>query len=163
MAQTSKFINFLEKVGLVQRVDSGEEQPRPSAPRQHSRSTGSSVYERNYRAERGQSPSPRPVQHRGTGSMVKSAAVPAVKPDTVVYYLGSLSECADVIRAILDGTSVVINFSETDDRLSQRIIDTLSGAAFALNAKVRKITDDTYLIAPSNVNINTTGRVNRRY
>ena len=88
---------------------------------------------------------------------------PAARPDTVVYYISSLSECSAVIRDIIAGVSAVINFDGTDDRTSQRIIDTLAGAAFALNAKVRKITDNTYIIAPKNVNVNMSRHIERRY
>lgn len=166
MAKSNSFIDALARMIGLEKEEEPEREERRTAPRPRPASRGgASVYERNYRSSRGETaqrrPSARPTS--AGGSMTRASSVPAVKPDTVVYYLSTLSECADVIRDILDGTSAVINFDETDDRMSQRIIDTLSGAAFALNAKVRKITDSTYLIAPANVNINTTGRVNRKY
>lgn len=101
---------------------------------------------------------------RGSRSAMQTVSnAPAARPDTVVYYVSSLSECAVVIKDIIAGVSAVINFDGTDDRTSQRIIDTLAGAAFALNAKVRKITDNTYIIAPKNVNVNMSRHIERRY
>lgn len=176
MAEESKITAFLRKLHLVEYVDEGdeaEEMPGRQYARPQPRTGSSSVYESRYDNSRGiKRPVSRPAAKsasvkRGASSSAAIARreekVPAVKPDTMVYYLGSIRECAEVIRNVIDGTSAVINLDAADEHTMQRIVDTLSGAAFALNAKVRKITENTYLIAPENVNVNMTGRVERRY
>lgn len=180
MAQESKFTQFLHKLHLVEYVDEGEEQEEPirRAPASRENRSSSSVYESRYDSSRGikRPASPRaesgtrPAKHGKSRSgtaiarVVNSGSnVPANKPDTMVYYLSTLSECAEVIKGIISGTSALISFDNVDERTIQRIIDTLSGAAFALNAKVRKITDETYLIAPESVNVNMSRRIERRY
>lgn len=84
-------------------------------------------------------------------------------PSTMVYYLHSLSECSSVIQDLIRGNSVLLNLEETDNALTQRIVDTLAGASFALRAKIRKVSEKMYLIAPENMEVNMTHSVERRY
>ena len=51
---------------------------------------------------------------------------------------------------------------QLDDATTQRAVDTLSGAAFALRAKIRRAADRTYLIAPSTVDVSETDVSGRR-
>ena len=175
MARLSGFADLLQRLKIIQIEDEEPEQDLSSVP-VRTRSDGPSVYENAYDSARGISRNTRPKQgsarndrgasgsRRGQESgMTPVRNAPAARPDTVVYYISSLSECSAVIRDIIAGVSAVINFDGTDDRTSQRIIDTLAGAAFALNAKVRKITDNTYIIAPKNVNVNMSRHIERRY
>ena len=172
MADLSRFTALLQKLKLVSIEDEDGDDYRDEAPRgnyqQPRRQQESSLYEDAYARSRGQQARREARQTtRKTGGAYmqpqKDGLKPVSRPDTMVYYLSSLSECATVIRDIIAGTSALVNFDDTDDRLSQRILDTLAGAAFALNAKVRKITDNTYLIAPENVKVNMSRHVERRY
>ena len=174
MAKLSGFADLLQRLKIIQ-IE--EDEPGQEASPRTRRSDEPSVYENAYASARGYSragSAPRasggkaratsPNKRQGqTKAMQPVRNAPAARPDTVVYYVSSLSECAVVIKDIIAGVSAVINFDGTDDRTSQRIIDTLAGAAFALNAKVRKITDNTYIIAPKNVNVNMSRHIERRY
>lgn len=77
------------------------------------------------------------------------------RSETMIFYLHQLEECRDVITALLDNKTVLLNLEDMDERLIQRGIDTLCGAAFALNATLRKASDKTYLIAPNTVTVAT--------
>lgn len=81
---------------------------------------------------------------------------------TVIYYLHTLEECREVITDLIDGKTVLLNLEEMDEKAIQRGIDTLCGAAFALNATLRKASDKTYLIAPTNVEVAMTNDAERR-
>ena len=82
---------------------------------------------------------------------------------TVIYYLRQLEECRDVINDLLDNKTVLLNLEDMDERVVQRGIDTLCGAAFALGATLRKASDKTYLIAPKSVEVASTNDQERRY
>lgn len=86
-----------------------------------------------------------------------------VAPSTIVYYMHSLEECSDVINSLISNKSVLLNFEEMDGATMQRTVDTLSGATFALRAKLRKVAEKMYLIVPENVQVNMTRSVERRY
>lgn len=108
-------------------------------------------------------PQPRARNQAEEREMVRHEGTMQAHTSTMVYYLHSLSECGDVIQDLIRGNSVFMNLEETDSAQMQRIVDTLAGATFALNAKIRKVSEKTYLIAPKNVNVNMTRNVERRY
>lgn len=85
------------------------------------------------------------------------------KPTTIVYYLHTFPECSNVIMDLVAGNSILLNLEETDMQLQQRVVDTLAGAAFALGAKIRKVSLKMYLISPESENVFETASVNRRY
>ena len=168
MSLKEQVFDIMQKARLLRvEQDAPPKTPRGSAPRRVEDSP--SLYASRYSSARGdRTAAPRaknakPARTRAIQTVTERQSKPVSRPDTMVYYISSLSECAAVIRDIIAGVSAVINFDGTDARTSQRIIDTVAGAAFALNAKVRKITDNTYIIAPESVNVNMSRHVERRY
>lgn len=60
------------------------------------------------------------------------------------------SEIADHLR---EKRTVVLNLEQTNKEVSRRILDFLSGAAYAQEGKVKKVALSTYIITPYNVDI----------
>ena len=60
------------------------------------------------------------------------------------------TELADLLR---DKKAVVVNMEAADKNLTRRVVDFLSGCAYALDGKVRKIAVSTFLATPCNVDI----------
>ena len=87
----------------------------------------------------------------------------AQRQRTLMCSLNTLEDCCDVIDSLIAGNVVVLTLDEIDPKLTQRAIDTLSGAVFALNATIRKASDRTYVLAPSTVEVNETYDVERRF
>ena len=75
----------------------------------------------------------------------------------MIFRLQSLDECRDVILALIDMKSVTLSLDQLEEPLVQRAVDALGGAVFAIGAAMRKISDRTYLIAPSNVMVQNAG------
>lgn len=69
----------------------------------------------------------------------------------VSYHLQSLEGCRQVINSLLDGNTIFLNLEDMDDRIIQRTIDTIAGAAFALDAKFSCMGERIYLVAPTSV------------
>lgn len=108
--------------------------------------------------ERVRQPSATPARRDNVVPMARDS-----RHHMIVYYLHTLDECRDVISDLLENKSVLLNLEDMDERVLQRAIDTLGGAAFALNATLRKASDRTYLIAPTNVDIAYTNDADRPY
>jgi len=112
--------------------------------------------------------SQRPARREQSPSRRDQGPAPAVsrgadgRHSMIVYYLHTLDECREVITDLLDNKSILLNLEDMDDRVIQRAIDTLGGAAFALNANLRRASDRTYLIAPNSVDIAYTNDSDRR-
>lgn len=69
-----------------------------------------------------------------------------VKPDR----FDLVSDIADHLR---DKQAVVLNLESTNKDVARRLVDFLSGCAYALDGKIKKIAISTYLITPYNVDV----------
>ena len=69
-----------------------------------------------------------------------------VKPDR----FENASEIADHLR---DKRTVVLNLESTNREISRRLIDFLSGVAYAQEGKIKKVANSTFIITPYNVDI----------
>ncbi len=69
-----------------------------------------------------------------------------VKPDR----FDNVTEIADHLR---DKKSVVLNLESTNKDVARRLVDFLSGVAYALDGKIKKVAISTYILTPYNVEI----------
>lgn len=60
------------------------------------------------------------------------------------------AEIADHLR---DKRTVVLNLEQTNKDIARRLIDFLSGVAYAQDGKIKKVAVNTYLITPYNVDL----------
>ena len=60
------------------------------------------------------------------------------------------SEIAEHLRS---KHAVVLNLESTNKDVARRLVDFLSGCAYALDGKIKKIAISTYIITPYNVDI----------
>ena len=97
-------------------------------------------------------PTPRPTFGRRSDSKVVNIATTAqmqvvlVKPDR----FDNVSEIAEHLRS---KHAVVLNMEATNKDVARRLVDFLSGCAYALDGKIKKIAISTYIITPYNVDI----------
>ena len=80
------------------------------------------------------------------GSASGQAQVVLLKPDRY----DNVSEIAEHLR---NRRAVVINMEATNKDVTRRVVDFLSGCAYALDGKIKKIAVATYLVTPHNVDI----------
>ncbi len=59
-------------------------------------------------------------------------------------------EIADHLR---EKRTVVINLESTDKNVSRRILDFITGVAYAQDGKIKKVAVSTYIVTPYNVDI----------
>jgi len=96
-------------------------------------------------------PAPRAAKS-GSGKVVNLAAgnggmqVVLVKPDR----FETAAEIADHLR---DRRAVLMNLETTAKDTARRLIDFLSGVAYAQGGKIKKVSSNTYIITPSSVNL----------
>ena len=69
-----------------------------------------------------------------------------VKPDR----FDNVSEIAEHLRS---KHAVVLNLEATNKDIARRLVDFLSGCAYALDGKIKKVAISTYIITPYNVDI----------
>lgn len=62
----------------------------------------------------------------------------------------SVGQIADHLR---DRHAVLLNLEHTEKNVARRLVDFLSGCAYALDGKIKKVATSTYLITPFSVDI----------
>ncbi len=62
----------------------------------------------------------------------------------------SAAEIADNLR---EGRAVLMNLETTTKEVARRLIDFLSGVAYAMGGKIKKVSANTYIITPTGVNL----------
>lgn len=77
----------------------------------------------------------------------------SLKSSTIIFCVRRKDDSSQIIEYLLTGINVILNFEEVDDALCQRVLDMISGAAFALRGTVARISHRNYLIAPTGVEI----------
>ncbi len=93
----------------------------------------------------------RPIRPRegkvvNLGAVGGQSQVVLIKPER----FETAAEIADHLRA---KRPVLINLETTPKDVTRRLVDFLSGVAYALDGKVKKIAANTYIITPSNVDL----------
>ena len=64
-----------------------------------------------------------------------------------------IEECREIIKYLLRGESILLNLENIDPKDCGRVVDLLSGAAFALQGRMLKVAHLSYLLAPENVEV----------
>lgn len=72
---------------------------------------------------------------------------------TIIFCVRRKDDSSQIINYLLSGINVILNFEEVDDAQCQRVLDMVSGAAFALQGSVERISHRNYLVAPTGVEI----------
>ncbi len=75
-----------------------------------------------------------------------SMEVCVIKPTAV-------DEAREITETLLSGRTVILNLEGLDLEIAQRIIDFTSGATFAINGNLQKISNYIFLVTPTNVDI----------
>ena len=86
------------------------------------------------------------VPQGGPPKKKKAKSVPAWKPER----FENASEIADQLK---DKRTVVLDLESTNKDVARRLIDFLSGVAYAGEGKIKKVAANTYIITPYHVDI----------
>lgn len=65
----------------------------------------------------------------------------------------SYEDAQEICDNIKENRAVVVNLETVEFEISQRIVDFLSGACYALNGSIQKISNKIFIIAPENIDI----------
>ena len=65
----------------------------------------------------------------------------------------AFEEAAEIAENLRDRRAVLMNLEETNKEVSRRLIDFLSGVAFALGGKIKRVSAQAYILTPTNVDL----------
>lgn len=64
-----------------------------------------------------------------------------------------ISECVQVCDELKNGRIVVMNLDKLDQADKLRLCDFISGATYVLSGKIKEISDNVFVVAPQNVDV----------
>lgn len=70
-----------------------------------------------------------------------------------VVHSEKYEDVVTVAEYLLDHCTVVLDLNDANKEVRRRILDFLSGVAFSIGGQVRRVTENTYIITPSNVDV----------
>ena len=132
----------------------------PSNPFKRSSQTAS-VRKRTYVQEEDEEDEPRVSRQKKAvrsnvihdPRMTSQPAEPAYRHCERIVSVRQIEECREIIKCLLRGESVLLNLENADPKDCGRVVDLLSGAAFALQGRMIKVAHLSYLLAPESVEV----------
>ena len=87
-----------------------------------------------------------PMRNSKKYAQSQSMEVCVIKPSSV-------DDAREITETLLSGRTVILNLEGLDLEIAQRIIDFTSGATFAIDGNLQKISSFIFLLTPTNVGI----------
>lgn len=97
---------------------------------------------------------PRPVFSRRESKA--SAPPPAPEKGKMKLHLvnpSEFGEAAEIADSLKSRQAVLMNLEMADDVAARRMIDFLSGVAYALGGKIMRVSGQAYIVTPTNVDL----------
>lgn len=106
--------------------------------------------EEPYRAPRGSNVVDMPREREYESPLPKAQPT---QTGTIIFCVRRKDDSSQIINYLIDGLNIIMNLEEVDEAQCQRVLDLVSGAAFALRGSVERISHRNYLVAPTGVEI----------
>ncbi len=78
---------------------------------------------------------------------------PSTQVQVVLVKPERFETAAEIADHLRDRRPVLMNLEQTQKDTARRLIDFLSGVAYALDGKIRKVAANTYIITPYNIDV----------
>ena len=75
------------------------------------------------------------------------------KQEVVLFRPVSFNDTSKAADDLRNKKAVIVNMENVDKAMARRVVDFLSGCAYALDGKVKKIAQSTYLFCPHNMDV----------
>lgn len=66
-----------------------------------------------------------------------------------------LNEATEIADSLKKGQTIVLNLDDLSDAHARRILDYIAGVIYAVNGKIERPSDRTFLLTPKGVNVDT--------
>ena len=128
-------------------MDEYEEEAQEPAPRSRRTSPFAS-------AEREPEPAPAASASAGTGFSGHVMNMNSGnKQEVVLFHAKAFDDAAKAADELRKRRAVILNMENVDKSLTRRVVDFLSGSVYALDGRVKKVAQSTYLFCPHNMDV----------
>ena len=90
-----------------------------------------------------------------TGTTAFSGQVVSMgnKQEVVLFHPANFNDTSKAADDLRSRRAVIVNMENVDKAMARRVVDFLSGCAYALDGKVKKVAQSTYLFCPHNMEV----------
>ncbi len=75
------------------------------------------------------------------------------KQEVVLFHPANFNDTSKAADHLRSKKAVIVNMENVDKAMARRVVDFLSGCAYALDGKVKKVAQSTYLFCPHNMDV----------
>ena len=75
------------------------------------------------------------------------------KQEVVLFHPSNFNDTSKAADDLRSKKVVILNLENVDKAMARRVVDFLSGCSYALDGKVRKVAQSTYLFCPYNMDV----------
>ena len=75
------------------------------------------------------------------------------KQEVVLFHAKTFDDAAKAADELRKRKAVILNMENVDKSLTRRVVDFLSGSVYALDGRVKKVAQCTYLFCPHNMDV----------
>ena len=75
------------------------------------------------------------------------------KQEVVLFHPANFNDTSKAADHLRSKKVVIVNMENVDKAMARRVVDFLSGCAYALDGKVKKVAQSTYLFCPHNMDV----------
>ena len=75
------------------------------------------------------------------------------KQEVVLFHAKTFEDAAKAADELCKRKAVILNMENVDKALTRRVVDFLSGSVYALDGRVKKVAQSTYLFCPHNMDV----------
>ena len=75
------------------------------------------------------------------------------KQEVVLFHPATFNDTSKAADDLRSKKAVIVNMENVDKAMARRVVDFLSGCAYAVDGKVKKVAQSTYLFCPHNMDV----------
>lgn len=88
-----------------------------------------------------------------TGSTFSTPVGASGKQEVVLFHAKTFDDTAKAADELRRKRAVILNMENVDKALTRRVVDFLSGSVYALDGRVKKVAQSTYLFCPHTMDV----------
>ena len=125
-------------------LDEFEEQEQEPAPRSRRTSPFATASRETETA---------PAAPAATGFSGQVLNMNSGKQEVVLFHAKTFDDAAQAADELRKKKAVILNMENVDKTLTRRVVDFLSGSVYAMDGRVKKVAQATYLFCPHNMDV----------
>ena len=94
-----------------------------------------------------------PAAASSSGAFSSSVLSSGNKQEVVLFHAKTFDDAAKAADELCKRKAVILNMENVDKALTRRVVDFLSGSVYALDGRVKKVAQSTYLFCPHNMEV----------